>query len=294
MTTKRKTTKAKSRKRKSQNKINIRTRIISLIWSALIIGILTIITRNLNGCNDTANYGLSHIEHLDVVATADGIPEKIICYEGMNISFNPDLHIPNWVAWELTAEESLGDEPRAKNFACDESVDGCAKPWDYSYSGYDRGHMAPAGDMKWSRNAMQQSFYMTNICPQVGALNSGAWKRLEEKCRTWAQCDSAITIVAGPILTDNLTETIGESHVAVPKRFFKVIVSPYSKPPKGIAFIMNNGRVEGGLQNTATTIDNVEFITGHDFFQTLPDSFENEIESQCRFHYWSTLTPKQK
>ena len=141
---------------------------------------------------------------------------------------------------------------------------------------------------------MKESFYMTNICPQVKAFKSGTWKRLEEKCRTWAQCDSAIVIIAGPVLTDSITESIGDNRVAVPKRFFKIIASPYANPPRGIAFILNNGKNKGGLQEAAVSIDSVESLTGHDFLSSLPDDIERLVESQCRFHYWSTLKPTEK
>ncbi len=231
----------------------------------------------------------SRYDSLEYVITNPELPEEIIYYTGMTVSYNRRAHVPNWVAWELTREETLGEEPRAQNFVTDENVDGCADPWDYSYSGYDRGHMAPAGDMKWSPTAMRESFYMTNVCPQVKKLNTGTWKRLETKCRTWAQVDSAIYIICGPILTDTLTETIGDSHVIVPKRFFKVILSPYASPPRGIGFIMNNGYVKGGMQQAAVSIDEVEAATGHNFFSSLPDDIENEVESQCRFHNWSVL-----
>lgn len=217
------------------------------------------------------------------------IVEQIVEYKGMTVSFNSEKHVPNWVAWELTRDEVNGTVPRAKGFKSDSRVKGCPEPWDYSNSGYDRGHMAPAGDMKWDTQAMEESFYMTNVCPQANQLNSGAWNRLEEKCRVWAEVDSAIIIIAGPILTDNITETIGETKVVVPERFFKVILSPYTIPPRGIGFIMNNGRVNGGMQTAAVSINDVEAATGYDFFSSLPDPIENEIEQQCRFHYWSTL-----
>ncbi|MCM1505361.1 MAG: DNA/RNA non-specific endonuclease [Muribaculum sp.] len=248
---------------------------------------------NLSGCSHPENTepsgSYSHIAGLDRVVTEPGAAEYLVDYTGMNISFNPKAHVPNWVAWELTADEAAGTEPRSQKFVADESVPGCAEPWDYSYSGYDRGHMAPAGDMKWSKQAMNESFYMTNICPQLNALNSGAWRTLEEKCRVWAMADSAIVIVAGPILSDKLTETIGDSHVVVPQRFFKVILSPYSNPPRGIGFIMNNGKVAGGMQKAAVSIDEVEAVTGHDFFSALSDEVENAVEAQCNFNYWSTL-----
>ncbi|RLT76508.1 DNA/RNA non-specific endonuclease [bacterium J10(2018)] len=258
--------------------------------------LLCVFCRSIAGCsgdNPEQSAAPEHIAGLEKVITAAGLPEQIVGYEGMLVSFNKDAHVPNWVAWELTADEVAGTVPRAKDFLVDNSVEGCALPKDYSYSGYDRGHMAPAGDMKWSETAMQQSFYMTNICPQNNDLNSGAWMRLEEKCRTWALADSAIMIVAGPVLSDELTETIGDTGVAVPRRFFKVILSPYANPPRGIAFIMDNGKVSGGMQAASVTIDEVERITGHDFFSVLPDDVEAQVESECRFHYWSTLKPKK-
>lgn len=227
--------------------------------------------------------------NFEYVKTASGIDETLVTYTGMSISFNPGLHIPNWVSWELTRDEAAGTEPRANNFARDYDVDGCADPSDYRGSGYDRGHMVPAADMKWSRQAMTESFYMTNICPQAKALNTGAWKKLEEKCRQWALRDSAIVIVCGPVLTDQIDKFIGENRIAVPKRFFKVILAPYANPPRGIGFIMPNSRVEGGMQCAAVSIDQVESVTGHDFFSELPDSIEDMVESECRFNYWSTL-----
>ncbi|MDE6783071.1 MAG: DNA/RNA non-specific endonuclease [Paramuribaculum sp.] len=228
------------------------------------------------------------------VVTNPELEESMVAYKGMDISFNPRMHIPNWVCWELTADETDGSIPRSNKFLCDESVPGCAEPYDYNYSGYDRGHMAPAGDMKWDKDAMSETFYMTNICPQSKTLNTGTWKRLEQKCRTWAQADSAVIIVCGPILTDKITEYIGDSRVAVPKRFFKVILSPYAEHPRGIGFIMPNDKVEGGMQAAAVSIDEVERVTGHDFFSELPDSIENIIEAQCDFHYWSTIKPPKK
>jgi len=225
---------------------------------------------------------------LDVITNPEVLPDQKVSYTGMDISFNPKWHQPNWVAWELTRTETTGTEKRENKFYCDESVKGCADHYDYSYSGYDRGHMAPAADMKWSPEAMHESFSMANICPQVKSLNTGVWKRLEDKCRTWAQTDSAIIIISGPVTTDTPKDYIGDSRVAVPCRFFKVILSPYVTPMRGIGFIMPNDRTPGGMQAAAVSIDEVERVTGHDFFASLPDDIENEVESQCDFHYWST------
>lgn len=223
--------------------------------------------------------------------TNPDLEEVEVLYGAMTISFNSGFHVPNWVGWELTRDKAEGSEPRADRFTRDDNVRGCAWPEDYRGSGYDRGHMAPAADMKWDGEAMRMSFMLTNVCPQDHALNAGAWKKLEEKCRLWAQADSVIYIVAGPVLTDTIDTYIGGNGVAVPKRFFKVIVSPYADPPRGIGFVMPNGKVPGGMQATAMSIDEVEAITGHDFFSGLPDDVEAAVESQCRFGLWSRLRP---
>lgn len=224
-------------------------------------------------------------------ATNPTLAEQLIEYKAMTVSFNKDMHIPNWVSWELLRSEVDGNEERGDKFLHDDNVIGCPYPEDYRGSGYDRGHMAPAADMRWCPEAMRQSFYMTNICPQLHSLNGGTWKKLEEKCRIWAMADSAIIIIAGPILTDLPDEYIGNTGVAVPKRYFKIIAAPFANPPRGIGFIMPNGRVAGGMQAAAVSIDSVERVTGHDFFQNLPDSIQHIIESKCRFNFWSNIKP---
>lgn len=224
------------------------------------------------------------------VRNPKGLKQKLLPYTGMTVSFNRDTHEPNWVAWELTRAETEGETPREPGFSVDPEVDGCATPDDYRHTGFDRGHMAPAGDMKWHPEAMRESFYMTNICPQDEKLNRGAWKKLEEKCRARAQADSALIIVCGPIF-DKLgpAARIGATGVAVPQRFFKVILAPYVQHPWAIGFIMPNGYVEGGMQRAAVSVDDVEKATGYDFFSALPDSLEKAVESRCDFPAFSRI-----
>lgn len=210
----------------------------------------------------------------------------IIEYPGFVVNFNADKHIPNYVAWELTRDKLNGSVKRENNFRTDESVEGCATTDDYRRSGYDRGHMAPAADMKWSRESMDACFYLTNICPQSKKLNTGSWRSLEEASRRWAERDSALVIICGPILTDRLTKTIGATGVTVPQRFFKVVLAPYANPPRGIAFVMSNVVQPGGMQTAATSIDHVEQITGMDFFGALDDIVEQDVESQNNFAQW--------
>lgn len=213
-------------------------------------------------------------------------PGAVIKYPGFTVNFNADKHIPNYVAWELTRDHVDGPYKRSNNFRADESVIGCPTPEDYRRSGYDRGHMAPAADMKWSRQAMDACFLLTNICPQSQHLNTWPWRKLEEATRRWAARDSALIVICGPILTDRITETIGATEVAVPKRFFKVLLAPYANPPRGIAFVMSNLVQPGGMQTAATSIDEVERITGMDFFAALPDDIEAQVEEQNNFNQW--------
>lgn len=265
------------------------------IWAALLIILLSCISSK---CIATSPVDTRHNAgdlDLEKVISAPGTQENIINYTGMTVSFNPRYHIPNWVAWELTADEVNGAMPRNDKFQQDPNVPGCPRPQDYTRSGYDRGHMAPAGDMKWSEDAMHESFYMTNMCPQLHSLNSGAWKSLEEKCRQWAMLDSSLIIIAGPVLRRNPpTEYLGDSGVAVPNEFFKVILAPKANPIRAIGFIMPNGKVPGGMQQAAVSVDEVEAITGHDFFSELPDDIENLIESQNQFHLWSSRRAPRK
>lgn len=223
------------------------------------------------------------------VAMPDGMPSQTKEYEGFTLSFNRRTHLPNWVAWELTADEARGTGKRSGRFWQDKTVRGCASPDDYRHTGYDRGHMAPAGDMKWSPEAMNDCFSMANMCPQVKSLNSGAWNTLEQKCRNRAIADSVVYIVAGPIPGEEPLAHIGDTGVDVPRRYFKVIISPYARIPQGIGFIMPNSYVEGGIQPCAVSIDSVESLTGYDFFAALPDSIENQLEAQCNFNRWSRL-----
>lgn len=233
-------------------------------------------------------------ERLQEVKNPAGLREEIIPYTGMTVSFNRNTHEPNWVAWELLGSEVSGESGREPGFLVDPEIDGCALPEDYRNTGFDRGHMAPAGDMKWHSQAMRESFYMTNICPQSPDLNRGAWKKLEEKCRQRAEVDSSLVIICGPVFDKSgPAARIGGTGVAVPQSFFKVILAPFVEQPWAIGFIMPNGYVDGGMQKAAVPVDQVETLTGYDFFSALPDSIENDIEARCDFNAFSRI-PRRK
>lgn len=226
------------------------------------------------------------LETLLNVAEPQGMKSELVRYTGFNISFNPSTHNPNYAAWVLTADETRGTHKRINNFRQDEMVYGSATPDDYRRSGYDRGHLVPAADQKWSKEAMEDCFYLTNICPQDKSLNSGAWNTLEELSRNWARRDSALVIIAGPIYNTATPRRIGKTGVAVPDAFFKVIAAPHLSRPRAIAYIFPNMKSPGKLEDYAMTVDQVEQITGLDFLHNLPDDTENFMESTYSIHQW--------
>lgn len=223
---------------------------------------------------------------LDVALPAD-LPDLRKDYTGFRVSFNRENHTPNWVAWELLGSETSGETGRYNKFWQDTDIEGCPVTRDYSNSGLDRGHMCPAADQKWSHEAMVDCFSLANIVPQAKSLNTGAWKTLESKERLWAQRDSAILIVAGPIYGASDTQRIGETGVRVPSAFFKVLAAPYLAEPRGIAFVYPNMTAPGNMENYVMTIREVEKLTGYDFFHNLPDDMEDAIETASSFRDWN-------
>lgn len=230
--------------------------------------------------------------------TADGVllpaplkstPEKILVRRGYTVSYNLEHNLPNWVAWELTPEKLIERESRTDKFLPDPDLpaDKAVTTDDYKRSGWDRGHMCPAADNRWHWRAMQESFFMTNICPQHHNLNRGDWKELEDACRDWAQKEGKIYIVCGPILYRQKHQTIGHEHrITVPEAFFKVVLCPGSTPPRAIGFIYKNTAGNHPLDSYVNSVDQVERITGIDFFPALPDEVEDRVEAECDLSLW--------
>lgn len=225
-------------------------------------------------------------KELEIPASLTPRQEQIIHHTGYTVSYNKDLKLPNWVSYELTRKETKGKEKRYDRFIADPLVTGSiATNADYTRSGYDKGHMAPAADMKWSPQAMKESFYFSNMCPQHPQLNRRGWKNLEEKIRDWAIADSAIIIICGPIVAKQ-PKTIGKNKVVVPQQFFKVILSPFVKPMRAIGFLFNNKQAVEPLSTYVVTIDSIERLTNMDFFASLPDEIENKIEAEANYFQW--------
>ena len=214
-------------------------------------------------------------------------PEQILKRVAYTASYNSDLRIPNWVAWRLTGAHTRGKNKRAgvkfhedTNVPMPRAVD-----FDYVRSGYDRGHLCPSADNRWDATAQEQSFLLTNVCPQDHNLNVGDWHELEILCRKWAKTYGSIYIVAGPVLFKGKHKTIGKNKVTVPEAFFKVVLC-MEKKPKAIGFIYRNESGNRSKSYYVNTIDDVERITGIDFFPALPDKVESEVEATSSLDDW--------
>jgi len=208
---------------------------------------------------------------------------QLVRHQYYTLSYNEKYEIPEWVAYELTRKSlEAKNVKRAKRFKSDPDVKSkSAKHSDYTHSGYTRGHLAPAGDMAFNETAMQESFYMSNMTPQIRPFNNGIWKELEETVRDWAYDKGSIYVVSGPIM-DGISDQIGNNKIGVPKSFYKVIVDEND----GIAFEIPHDRVEERLETFAMSIDDLEKETGIDFFQGIDDAREQRIESSFNINKW--------
>lgn len=256
--------------------------------------------------------GQSQERKMELPAALKGTREKIIEHTGFTLSFNSDHNNPNWVAWELTADEAECEGSRSDEFFPDPMVPESHRvtTFDYKGSGYDRGHMCPAADMRWSPDAMHDCFYLSNICPQVHALNGGGWQVLEKACRRWALQEGAVYVICGPVYgrfggveavrglagsgktlelnPSRKPKAIGSEHVVtVPDGFFKCVLSLKKGHEKAIAFYYSNNDKSQTMSSAAVSVDDIEALTGMDFFVNLDNSLERRLESSYSLKLWN-------
>lgn len=226
-------------------------------------------------------------------------------------SYNSNTRNPNWVAWHLTREHTDGYYSRKGvpyyddngmaigiasfspeivrgNYFIDMQVPYPRQEhsdWREHPDNIDHGHMCPAADCKWDKGAMNQSFLLTNMCPQNHGLNGGDWDKLENKCRLWAKRFGDIYIIAGPIFYDGVKKTFGNNEIAIPDAFFKVVLC-LNGTSKALGFVFQNEDTKHKLSHYVCTVNEVEEMVGFDFFSSLDDSVEDVIESISDINLW--------
>lgn len=211
---------------------------------------------------------------------------QVVFHDNYSLSYNEKYEQAEWVFYELKNVKSAGSfkrpyfiqDPKVKTKSADYK--------NYKNSGYDKGHLCPAADMKFSKEAFDETFYTSNISPQKNEFNGGIWNRLENKTRYWAEKFNGIYVVTGGILKQSL-KTIGTEKVAVPDHFYKILLSENNGKYKMIAFLMPNEMSSKPLYDYVVSVDEIEKMTGIDFFPILPDAIENELEKRSDYKDWS-------
>jgi endonuclease G len=211
------------------------------------------------------------------------------------LSYAENFELAEWLAYELTSER-LNKEwvKRSGDFRPDTKIaTGSATPDDYRGSSFDRGHLVPAADMAFSDESMSETFLMSNMAPQVREFNGGIWRELEELSRDWVRRFKHLYIVTGPVLTDKPLKYIGQNKVAVPQRFYKVLLDLREPEIKAIAFMIPNAVSERPVMEYALSVDSLETITGINFFANLLDkSLEERLEAEFDPKLWKTNQKK--
>lgn len=212
---------------------------------------------------------------------------QIIKHDYYTLSYSEKHEQAEWVAYELTKNQLSRIHHERPYFTTDTKVNSkSAEWWNYKNSGYDKGHLCPAGDRKFSKKAYDDTFLTSNISPQKHDFNAGIWNRLEQKTRYWAKKYDKLYVITGGVLTDNL-KTIGDEKVSVPTHFYKILLD-YTQPEiKAIAFLMPHKESKKPLYEFVVSIDMIEQVTGIDFFAGLPDDLENRLERSDSYKTWS-------
>lgn len=203
-----------------------------------------------------------------------------LCRMGYVLAFNPEICSPDWVLELVTRENIVGEAVRKDNFRGDKDVERECRvvKGDYTNTGFDRGHQAPAADMKWDQEAMDQSFLMTNMAPQVGiGFNRGVWAHLEDDIRRWVERLGSVVVITGPVY-GTAPKKIGKTHtVPIPESFFKIVYDPTRR--RAIGFLLPNEKLPSKSHGEhLVTIREIEDKTGLDFFPELSRRKQNLLE----------------
>ena len=212
---------------------------------------------------------------------------QIVHHKGYSLSYSEKHEQAEWVAYELKKSHLSKTNFKRPYFEIDNAVKTGAASWrNYKNSGYDRGHLCPAGDRRYSQSAHDETFLRSNISPQKHDFNSGIWNKLEQKVRYWASKFDGVFVITGGILNENL-KTIGDENVSVPKQFYKILIDTNSGKTKMIAFLVPHKNSNDPLSEFVVSVDDVEKLTGIDFFPELDDKIENHLEAFDSYKDWS-------
>lgn len=259
-------------------------------WSVVLFWVLIAILFGLFSAFIFLNEGVK----TDVVSqkkTFDYLPtsttNQIVKHDYYTLSYNEKYEQAEWVAYELKKSYVRSSNFDRPYFIEDSKVKTGSADWrNYKKSGYDKGHLCPAGDMEFAINAYNDTFFTSNISPQLHDFNGGVWNRLEQKVRYWATKYDGVYVISAGVLQPNL-KTIGQEQVLVPNYFYKILLDNSNGQYKMIAFLVPNAKSNKPLYEFVVSVDSIEKMTGIDFFPKLDDKTENRLEKNSDYKAWS-------
>lgn len=212
---------------------------------------------------------------------------SIIFHDNYTLSYNEPFEQAEWVMYELKKSHLTYDDRKRPYFIEDPKVKSKSADWrNYKRSGYDRGHLCPAGDRRFSEYAYNETFYTSNISPQRKDFNAGVWNRLEQQIRQWCKKYDDLYIITGGVLEDGLEE-IGEEDVDVPNSFYKIVFRKENNGIKALAFLFPHQESRKPLANFLISIDDLEEKTGLDFFQNQKKELQEKFEGTVSKKGWN-------
>ncbi|MGV9003401.1 DNA/RNA non-specific endonuclease [Flavobacterium sp.] len=235
--------------------------------------------------NTEVKFASSLVKNVDL--TPISTTNQIIYHTNYSLSYVEKQEQAEWVAYWLLKKNFKINRFRRPFFIQDNKVETRSADWrNYKNSGYDKGHLCPAGDMTFSLKAYQDTFLTSNIAPQQHNFNAGIWNRLEQKIRYWVEKKGNIYVVSGGVLNSKL-KTIGYEKVAVPEYFYKIIACWHEGTFQVLAFLVPHADSNKPLYSFVTSVDEIERLTGIDFFSRIEDSIEKRVEKSKDYKDWS-------
>jgi endonuclease G len=245
---------------------------------------------------------------LPLMAVANGIDDKCpkntlwgapstpevdvtyLCRMAYAVGYSNTRKTPVYVVEHVIKAHLKANVSRTDNFRPDPELDAKYRSElkDYEGSNYDRGHLAPAGDFVYSKQAMSESFLLSNMMPQDKSNNRGIWKHTEELQRNAALKLGEVYVISGTIYTHSSPLMMGT--VGVPNAMYKIIVDPINH--KVIAFIFPNKEIpESDLPKYVSSVKNIEDVTGIKFFPNIPQSLQHLKTDQGNLVMWLAKGP---
>jgi len=219
---------------------------------------------------------------------------RILRNEGFILGYSDLRGNPLWVMYALTDTETNAPPlKRPSRFETDWRSLNRLSHDSYQKSGYDRGHMAPnyAISRLYGRAGQMDSFLMTNITPQKPNLNQKLWQRLEDaEIKHFAKLFGKVWVITGPVFSGSVKRLPSDWKVQIPDKFYKIYLTEAApgKPHRALAFLMpQNVSGKEPLTQFVTSIDNIEALTGLDFFSGLDDRTEAALEAAIMPQPWN-------